>query len=50
MAFCILCERLDVAKGQSVSVDATNIERECRVFALGKMSGYLKMGCYYFDT
>ncbi|MGE7675233.1 AAA family ATPase [Lysinibacillus sp. NPDC094403] len=52
IVFRVLYERLNecVAKGQSVIVDATNIERERRVFALGKLPDNVKSVCYYFDT
>ncbi|KOS61155.1 AAA family ATPase [Lysinibacillus agricola] len=52
IVFRVLYERLNerVANGQSVIVDATNIERERRVFALGKLPSNVKAICYYFDT
>ncbi len=52
VVFRTLYERLNdlVAKGYSVIVDATNIERERRMFALRKLSSAVKKECYYFDT
>lgn len=52
MVFRTLYERLNnlVAKGFSVIVDATNIERERRIFALRKLPSAIKKECYYFDT
>lgn len=52
VVFRTLYERLNnlVAKGFSVIVDATNIERDCRVFALRKLPSTIKKECYYFDT
>lgn len=39
-----------MAKGFSVIVDATNIERERRMFALRKIPSNVQKVCYYFDT
>lgn len=52
VVFRTLYERLNnlVAKGFSVIVDATNIERDRRVFALRKLPSNIKKECYYFDT
>lgn len=52
VVFRTLYERLNnlVAKGFSVIVDATNIERDRRVFALRKLPSSIKKECYYFDT
>ncbi|WP_286925507.1 MULTISPECIES: AAA family ATPase [Lysinibacillus] len=52
VVFRTLYERLNnlVAKGFSVIVDATNIERDRRVFALRKLPSTIKKECYYFDT
>ncbi|WP_249664050.1 AAA family ATPase, partial [Lysinibacillus sp. D4B1_S16] len=50
--FRTLYERLNdlVAKGNTVIVDATNIERERRIFALRKLPSSIRKECYYFDT
>ncbi|EAZ83904.1 AAA family ATPase [Lysinibacillus fusiformis] len=50
--FRTLYERLNdlVAKGYTVIVDATNIERERRIFALRKLPSSVRKECYYFDT
>ncbi|UZN00874.1 AAA family ATPase [Lysinibacillus sp. MHQ-1] len=50
--FRTLYERLNdlVAKGYTVIVDATNIERERRIFALRKLPTSVRKECYYFDT
>lgn len=52
LIFRVLYERLNelVAKGYSVIVDATNIERERRMFALKKLPATIQKECYYFDT
>lgn len=52
IVFRTLYERLNdlVAKGFSVIVDATNIERERRMFALRKIPSNVQKVCYYFDT
>ena len=52
VVFRVLYERLNehMAKGHSVIVDATNIERERRIFALHKLPSSLQKECYYFDT
>lgn len=52
VVFRTLYERLNslVAKGFSVIVDATNIERERRMFALRKIPSTAQKVCYYFDT
>ncbi|WP_042478916.1 AAA family ATPase [Bacillus ndiopicus] len=52
IVFRVLYERLNdlVAKGHSVIVDATNIERERRMFALRKLPSTIRKECYYFDT
>ncbi|MFJ5563388.1 hypothetical protein [Lysinibacillus xylanilyticus] len=44
-----MCERLNMVKGQSVSADVTNIERERKIFTPGKLSGVSIYKCYYFD-
>lgn len=48
----VLYERLNehVANGQSVVVDATNIERERRMFSLSKLPSHVEKICYYMDT
>lgn len=47
----VLYERLNeyIKNGQSVIVDATNIDRERRMFSLNKLKG-IQAECYYFDT
>ena len=49
MVFRVLCECLNMVKGQSVSADVTNIERERGIFTLSNLSGVSIYECYYFD-